>query len=99
MKTLQLLTLGLLTGVLTARGQFNFNFVFNSGSTGSNGTLNVTNDTTLDLPPDGILHYTTITISAGATLRFNRNPANTPVYLLALSDATIAGTIDVSGEN
>jgi len=68
---------------------------FSSGSTGALGALNVTTDTTIDLPPDGILHYTTINVSA--TLRFNRNALNTPVYMLATGDVTISGIIDVSG--
>lgn len=49
------------------------------------------------LPPSGILNYTTVYVSAGATLRFLRNAANTPVYLLASGDVAIWGTIDVSG--
>ena len=96
MKPLLLITFGVFAGVLAAPAQFNFNFSFNSGSTGTTA-LNITTNTTLDLPPDGILHYTTINVSNGATLRFNRNAANTPVYLLALGDVNIAGTIDVSG--
>lgn len=70
---------------------------FNSGSTGADGALNVTNSTTLNLPPDGILNYTTINLAVGAILKFNRNAFNTPVYLLAQSNVTISGTIDVSG--
>jgi hypothetical protein len=70
---------------------------FSSGSTGADGALTVTSDTTLQLPPDGILNYTTITVSAGATLKFLQNPLNTPVFLLATGDVLIAGTIDVSG--
>jgi hypothetical protein len=72
---------------------------FNSGSTGAYGALNVTNDLTLDMPPDGIFHCTTITVASAASLRFNRNPLNTPVYLLATGDINIAGFIDVSGAN
>ncbi|NKB25430.1 MAG: hypothetical protein GKR87_13845 [Kiritimatiellae bacterium] len=72
---------------------------FNSGSDGSDGALNVTVTTNVDLPPDGIFHYTTITISNGATLKFNRNALNTPVYLLAQGDITILGDINVSGKN
>src|SRR5881396_1143744 len=72
---------------------------FSSGSTGADGALNVTSNTTLDLPPDGIFNFTTITVDSGATLRFNRNPLNTPVYLLAKGDVVIDGTIDVSGGN
>ena len=77
----------------TARAQFD------SGSDGSDGALNVTTNTTLDLPPDGIFHYTTINVDAGATLRFNANALNTAVHLLASGEVTIAGDIDISGEN
>jgi len=69
---------------------------FNSGSTGKDGALNVTVDMTLNLPPDGILNYTTIHVNTGTTLRFNANQLNTPVYLLALGDVTIDGIINVS---
>lgn len=47
---------------------------FDSGSNGSYGTLNITENTTLDLPPDGVFHCTTINVNSGRTLRFNRNP-------------------------
>ena len=70
---------------------------FTSGSTG-NVPLIVNGNVTNDLPPDGILHYSTITINPGATLRFNPNALNTPVYLLARSNVLINGTIDVSGK-
>jgi hypothetical protein len=71
---------------------------FDSGSNGSYGPINVSSGTvTLNVPPDGIFHCTTITITGG-TLRFNRNPLNTPVYLLAQGDISIGpGQIDVSG--
>lgn len=72
---------------------------FDAGSNGSYGALDITADTTLDSPPDGVLHCTTINISANRTLRFNKNPLNTPVVLLAQGDVTIAGTIEVSGAN
>ncbi|MCI0536361.1 MAG: hypothetical protein L0Z50_14160 [Verrucomicrobiales bacterium] len=68
---------------------------FQSGSNGSLGPLNVTTtDVTLDLPPDGIFHYTTINVTRN--LRFRRNALNTPVYLLATGDVIISGSIDVS---
>ena len=51
---------------------------------------------TLDLPADGIFNFTTIDIPAGTTVKFNRNAANTPVYLAATGSVTIAGVIDVS---
>lgn len=70
---------------------------FNSGSDGSYGPMNITSNTTLSLPPNGIFNCTTITITSGSTLTFIRNPLNTPVYLLATGDVSIAGKIDVSG--
>jgi len=71
---------------------------FRSGSTGADGELDITANTTLDLPPDGVLHCTTINIASGATLRFNRNAANTPVYLLATGPVTVSGSINLNGE-
>lgn len=71
---------------------------FDSGSTGADGALNVTNDMVLQLPPDGVFNYTTITVAPGVTLRFQRNEFNTPVYLLATGDVTIAGIINVNGQ-
>ncbi|MGH7256521.1 MAG: hypothetical protein ACREI3_12180 [Nitrospirales bacterium] len=89
------LTLALvLGGTLPAFGQ-----AFNSGSTGALGALAPAANTTVTLPPDGILHYTTVTIPSGVTVTFARNAANTPVTLLAQGDVTIAGAIQVNGEN
>lgn len=70
---------------------------FNSGSTGADGALNPTVNTEIQLPPSGVLNYTTINIPAGVTVRFKRNAMNTPVYLLASGNVTIAGTIDING--
>src|SRR5262245_1455903 len=84
--------LALLVVVADAAGQ-----TFNSGSTGAYGPMNITADTTLDLPGDGIFNCTTINIAAGTTLRFITNRINTPVYLLASEDIIVNGTIDVSG--
>src|SRR5262249_51244183 len=61
---------------------------FNSGSDGSDGAFTMSQDTTLDVPPDGIFNFTTVTITAG-TLRFNRNALNTPVFVLATGDISI----------
>jgi hypothetical protein len=73
---------------------------FNAGSNGSLGALNVADaDVTVDLPADGRLHYTTVTVAASRTLRFNRNALNTPVQLLAQGDVVINGAIDVSGRS
>jgi hypothetical protein len=95
MKTLRTALLLLWVGVLPC---VSFAQGFSSGSTGADGALNVAANTTLDLPPSGIFNYTTINVAAGATLRFNRNALNTPVFLLATGDITIAGTINVSGD-
>lgn len=70
---------------------------FDSGSTGALGALNVEANMTVALPPDGRLHYTTVNVAPGATLRFGRNALNTPVYLLAQGDVVINGTVDVQG--
>jgi hypothetical protein len=51
------------------------------------------------LPPDGVLHYTTVTIPAQVTVKYQPNAANTPVTLLATGDVTIGGTISVDGQN
>jgi hypothetical protein len=72
---------------------------FNSGSTGAYGAMNITGNTGLDLPPDGVFHCTTINVAPGVTLWFNRNELNTPVYLLATGDVTISGTINLFGGN
>ena len=70
---------------------------FTSGSTGADGALNVTSNTTLALPANGIFNFTTVTISQSYTLTFTKNLLNTPVYILALGDVVINGTINVSG--
>lgn len=72
---------------------------FSSGSDGLYGPMNITANTTLDLPANGKFNCTTITVAQGITLKFNRNLLNTPVYLLATGDVTINGTIDVSGRD
>jgi hypothetical protein len=72
---------------------------FSSGSTGADGAFAPTTTTTLALPPGGVLHFTTITVPAGVTVRFTRNATNTPVTLLATGPVTIAGTLDLGGGN
>ncbi len=70
-------------------------------STGADGPLHVTVNQTLVLPPDGVFNFTTITIDAPfaqltGVLTFERNAANTPVFLRATGDVVINGTINVS---
>lgn len=69
---------------------------FSSGSTGAYGPMNITALTILNVPPDGVFHCTTINVSGGGFLLFNRNALNTPVYLLATGDVTINGTISLT---
>lgn len=89
---------GLLTAALllllapTAQGQS-----FSSGSTGADGPLDLTSgNRTVQLPDSGVLNYTTVNIPSGRTLMFKRNARNTPVYMLAQGNITIAGTIIVT---
>ncbi|MCL4180427.1 MAG: hypothetical protein KJ072_22105 [Verrucomicrobia bacterium] len=72
---------------------------FDSGSNGSYGALEITANTTLEMPSDGVFHCTTITVASGTTLRFTPNARNTPVTLLATGDVVIGGTINISGSN
>lgn len=72
---------------------------FVSGSTGANGAFNPSVNTVVTLPANGVLNYTTINIPAGVTVTFTPNAANTPVYMLATGNVTIAGVINVNGAN
>lgn len=63
------------------------------GATGPNYVID------LDSKPDPTWHFTTINIPIGTTVRFTRNPANTPVVWLASEGVTISGTLDVSGQS
>jgi hypothetical protein len=59
----------------------------------------VTNNLTLNVPTNGVFNFTTVTVADGIVLRFNRNPLNTPVYLLATGDVVIDGYVSVTGTN
>ena len=70
---------------------------FSSGSTGADGPLDLTSgNRTVQLPESGVLNYTTVNIPTGRVLTFKRNSHNTPVYMLAQGNVTIAGGIDIS---
>src|SRR5437899_2736054 len=62
---------------------------FNSGSDGTYGAIDVTNNTTLDIPSNGVFNCTTIAVRSGMTLSFRTNALNTPVYLLAQGDVLL----------
>jgi len=70
---------------------------FDSGSTGSDGAFAPVSSTTIVLPPDGILNYTTMNIPSGVTVRIASNLSNTPAFILVQGDAVIDGVIDISG--
>lgn len=72
-------------------------FAFNSGSTGADGALAPTVNTAIQLPPSGVLNYTSVTIPAGVIVTFKKNALNTPVHLLVSGDVTVRGTILMRG--
>lgn len=72
-------------------------YAFESGSTGVDGPLNITEDTRLQLPENGVFNFTDVIVAADATLSFARNNANTPVTILASGDVTVIGAISVDG--
>lgn len=107
MKNLITLTSLVLLLCGSAQGQ-----TFNSGSTGADGAFIArcfpappcTIEVPLREPPNHIFNFTTVTIDAGATVKFTPNKANTPVFILAQGDAAqgtgviINGQIDMRGE-
>ena len=95
MKTKNLAALAALATLLGVAGASAAPFL--SGSTGAYGPINITSNTVLAMPADGVFHCTTINVGNGFTLRFTMNPLNTPVYLLASGAVTITGTIELSG--
>lgn len=84
-----------------------------SGSNGSDGALTfpanagviefdpTTFDPPLDPDGDNVYHLTTLDIPAGTTVRLSarRLREGMAVYWLASGDVTIAGTLDLNGEN
>jgi hypothetical protein len=80
---------------------------FSSGSTGSDGALNLTtagtvvfNPVTMGLDPagDNVFNFTTINIAAGTTVVLTAgNLRNKPVIWLATGNVTIAGVLNLQG--
>jgi hypothetical protein len=70
---------------------------FSSGSTGADGAFSPTANVSLQVPSSGVFNFTTVTIPSGVTVTFVGNASNTPVYMLATGDVTIAGTLSVNG--
>jgi hypothetical protein len=65
----------------------------------ANSVVNATNKTAvIPLKADGSpYNFTTVNVPSGWTVTFFKNALNSPVYILAQSDVTIAGTISVNG--
>lgn len=87
-----LATAGFLTVSAHAQG-------FDAGSNGSLGDVVITNDVQIPLPPDGRLHFKSLTVVSNAYVSFTRNANNTPVYILSQGDVLLEGRLDVSGGN
>jgi hypothetical protein len=87
-----LATAGFLTVSAHAQG-------FDAGSNGSLGDVVITNDVQIPLPPDGKLHFKSLTVVSNAYVSFTRNANNTPVYILSQGDVLLSGRLDVSGGN
>jgi hypothetical protein len=91
MKSLILIVICFFSSTFAVKAQ-----IFSSGSTGADGTLDLTSgDRVVVLPPSGVLNYTTVTIPAGRTLTFQKNSRNTPVTMLVQGNVVIEGTISV----
>lgn len=72
---------------------------FDSGSDETHGPITTVDGqtTTLQAPPDGVFHCTTVNVVANSTLNFQGNVANTPIYILATGDINIDGIVEVNG--
>lgn len=72
---------------------------FDAGSDGSDGAIVVLagQSLLLPLPDDGVIEATEVRVEPGATLAFQENTNNTPVYLLSQDDILIQGTVDLAG--
>lgn len=70
----------------------------NSGSDGHDGIFAPTTNTVIDMTdhPDGIYHYTTVSIPKGVTVTFIPNEKNAPVIWLVQTKCVIDGLIDLS---
>jgi hypothetical protein len=70
---------------------------FDAGSNGSLGDVVIAASTNIALPPDGKLHFSSLTVNSGVTVSFTRNTNNTPVFILSQGDVIINGTLNVDG--
>lgn len=94
-----------LTSTIRLRAQTG---VFSSGSTGSDGALNITaagvtwfDPVALNIDPkrDNIFNFTTVTVAHGSILKISEAKVHGPVYFLAQGDVVINGVIDITGQD
>ncbi|HWB02789.1 MAG TPA: hypothetical protein VG796_07165 [Verrucomicrobiales bacterium] len=73
----------------------------NSGSDGHDGEFHPSTHTIINMAdhPDGIYHYTSVTIPTGVSVSFLPNASNTPVVWLVKNNCDIAGTVSVQGQD
>src|SRR5271165_1662727 len=108
-RSLTVFSLGLLLVGLAIRGRVGAQIqVFSSGSTGSDGALNITapgvtylDPTAMKINPkgDNIFNFTTINIANGSVLKISEVKVHGPVYFLAQGDVNINGVIDLRGDD
>jgi len=105
-RTGRMIALLLMTGCAAALAQPSFN----STSTGADGALNLTTPGTVvfnpasfnpPLNPSGnnIFNFTSINIASGVTVVLSGENLTGPMYWLAQGPVTIAGTINLNGQN
>jgi hypothetical protein len=98
MKPKQTIRYTILTVVICALHAAKALAQFESGSDGSYGPMNISSNTNLNVPANGVFNCTTITIAGANTqVTFNRNGLNTPIYLLAQSNVVISGYLVIDG--
>ena len=63
-------------------------------SDGSDGIFQPTQGVMLDLVPDAVFNFSTITIGSSISVGFNRNSSDVPIYFLATGDILIDGVLN-----
>jgi hypothetical protein len=73
--------------------------VFSNSTTCRGAFTTSVTATTIQLPPNGILDYTTFVVNSGHYVVFGKNAANTPVIIRTSGNVTINGAIYVTGSH
>lgn len=71
------------------------------GTPGELGDFNPTANTTVQLPDDGILHYSSVNVPSGVTVTFAKPASglNPAVHILSMGDIIVTGAISVDGKD